>query len=43
MIAIVGDLVIELIRRGMQLEHPVQAPTRFVQEICNAVGAGLAE
>src|SRR5262249_46399085 len=42
-IAIVGDLVIKLIRRGMQLEHPIQSPTRFVEHVGDSVRAGLAE
>jgi hypothetical protein len=41
MIAIIGNLMVELIRRGMELEHPLEPPTRFVQQVGDAVMAGL--
>ncbi len=42
-VPVVGDLMIQLIGRGMEFEHPVQSPARFIEQIRNAVGAGLAE
>jgi hypothetical protein len=39
-IAVIGDLMIKLVGRGMQLEHPLQTPARFVEEVGDAVGAG---
>src|SRR6185503_4958165 len=43
MIAIVGDLVIELIGCGKKPKHPCESPHRFVENVGNAVRAGLAE
>src|SRR5205814_5550203 len=42
-IAIIGDLVIKLLRRRVQLQHPIQAPFGFVEDVRDAVGAWLAE
>ena len=36
-IAIVGHLVIKLIRRRMQPQHPIEPPPRFVEQIGNAI------
>ena len=43
MVAVVGDLVIELIGRRVQLEHPLQSPARFIKQVRDAVGLRLAE
>ena len=37
MIAVIGNLVIKLIRRRMKPQHPIQTPTRFVQQIRNPI------
>jgi hypothetical protein len=42
-IAVIGDLVVERVRRGMEPEHPVEPPARFVEQIRDAVRAGIAE
>ena len=43
MIAIVGHLVIKLIRSRMQFQHPVQTPARFIEHVGDAVGTRLAQ
>ena len=43
MITIVSDLMVELVRCGMQAQHPVESPECFVEKIGNAVRTRLTE
>jgi hypothetical protein len=43
MIAIVGDLVIQLVRRGMELEHPGEPPARLVEDVRGCAGHLMGE
>ena len=40
-VPVVGYLVIQRIGRGVHLEHPLEAPTRLVEQVRNAVRAGI--
>ena len=42
MVAIVGHLVVKLVGRRVKLEHPLEAPARFVEQVGQAVRARVA-